>query len=194
MLWRETCAMNERLGFVLEVERGERSVSELCRVFGISRKTGYKVLGRYRELGLVGLEERSRAPHTHPHAMSEQTKVEIVRLRLRFPDWGPLNLLDWLERHKPHLALPAPCTVAELLKREGMVKARKRKRHSTPYGAPFAQAGAPNDLWSADFKGQFRMGNGQLLLSAHLERLHQPLLPGLRGADSTDLCPEPPML
>jgi putative transposase len=162
MPWRETCAMNERLGFVLEVERGERSVSELCRVFGISRKTGYKFLGRYRDSGRSGLEERSRAPHTHPHAMSEQTAAQIVRLRRRFPDWGPVKLLDWLERHRPDLALPAPCTAAELLKREGLVKARQRKRHSTPYGAPFVQAAAPNDLWSADFKGQFRLGNGQL--------------------------------
>lgn len=162
MPWKETCAMNERLGFVLEVERGERTVSELCRVFGISRKTGYKFLQRYGELGAAGLEERSRAPHTHPNAMSEQAAAEIVRLRRRYPDWGPVKLLDWLERHQPDLTLPAPCTAAELLKREGLVKPRKRKRHSTPYGTPYVQAVAPNDLWSADFKGQFRMGNGRL--------------------------------
>lgn len=162
MTWKETCAMNERLGFVLEVEQTERSVSELCRVFGISRKTGYKFLERYRQFGPAGLEERSRAPHTHPNAMSKETAAQIVRLRQRFPDWGPVKLLDWLERHKPHLALPASCTAAELLKREGLVKPRARKRHSTPYGAPLVQAVAPNDLWSADFKGQFRMSNGQL--------------------------------
>jgi transposase InsO family protein len=162
MSWKDTCAMKERLGFVLEVERGERTVSELCRVFGISRKTGYKMLGRYRELGAAGLEDLSRAPHTHPNAISKETAADVVRLRRRFPDWGPLKLLDWLERHKPHLALPAPCTAAELLKREGLVKARARKRHSTPYGAPFVHATAANDLWSADFKGQFRMGNGEL--------------------------------
>lgn len=162
MSWKETCAMNERLGFVLEVERGERTVSELCRVFAVSRKTGYKMLARYREFGLAGLEERSRAPHTHPNAVSKQTTAKIVRVRRRYPDWGPVKLLDWLERHRPDLVLPAPCTVAELLKREGLVKPRVRKRHSTPYGAPFVQAVAPNDLWSADFKGQFRMGNGEL--------------------------------
>ena len=162
MPWKETCAMNERLGFVLEVERGERTMSELCRVFGVSRKTGYKMLTRYRQFGPAGVEERSRAPHTHPNAMSEQTAAEIVRLRQRFPDWGPLKLLDWLERHPPARALPAPCTVAELLKREGLVKPRVRQRRATPYGAPFVQAVAPNDLWSADFKGQFRMGNGAL--------------------------------
>jgi putative transposase len=162
MPWKETCAMNERLGFVLEVERGERTMSELCRVFGVSRKTGYKMLARYRQFGPAGVEERSRAPHTHPNAMSEQTAAEIVRLRRRFPDWGPLKLLDWLERHPPARVLPAPCTVAELLKREGLVKPRVRKRRATPYGAPFVQAVAPNDLWSADFKGQFRMGNGAL--------------------------------
>jgi len=161
MTWKATDPMNERLGFVVEVERGERTMSELCRVFTVSRKTGYKWLARYRELGAVGLEERSPAPHHHANAMNPRTAVEIVRLRRRFPDWGPLKLLDWLERRRPELALPAPCTAAELLKREGLVKSRARKRHSTPYGAPFVQAVAPNDLWSADFKGQFRMGNGQ---------------------------------
>lgn len=162
MPWKETCAMNERLGFVLEFEAGERTMSELCRVFGISRKTGYKLLARYREFGVAGVEERSRAPHAHPNAVSKQAAAAIVQLRRRFPDWGPLKLLDWLERRRPELALPAPCTAAQLLKREGLVKPRERKRHSTPYGAPFVQAGAPNDLWSADFKGQFRMGNGEL--------------------------------
>jgi transposase InsO family protein len=162
MPWKETCAMNERLGFVLEVECGERTVSELCRVFGISRKTGYKWLERYREHGEASLEERSRAPHHHPNVMSEETATQIVRVRRAHPDWGPEKLLDWLSRRKPELALPAICTAAELLKREGLVKPRKRKRHATPYGAPFVQAVAPNDLWSADFKGQFRMGNGEL--------------------------------
>jgi len=154
--------MNERLGFVLEVDRGERTVSELCRVFGISRKTGYKFLDRYHEFGPAGLNERSRAPHTHPNAMSPATAAAIVRLRRRCPDWGAVKLLDWLERHRPDLVLPAPCTAAELLKREGLVKPRGRKRHSPPYGAPLVQALAPNDLWSADFKGQFRMRNGEL--------------------------------
>lgn len=162
MPWKETCAMKERLGFVLEVARGERTVSELCRVFGISRKTGYKWLNRYEELGEAGVEERSRAPHHRPQCMSEHSALEIIRVRRRHPDWGPVTVLDWLERRMPHLALPAASTVAELLKRAGLVKERKRKRHATPYGAPFVQAQAPNDLWSADFKGQFRMGNGEL--------------------------------
>lgn len=161
MPWKETCAMNERLGFVCEVDRGERTVSELCRVFGISRKTGYKWLQRYRESGQAGLEERSRAPHSHPNAMSAESAAQIIRVRQRHPDWGPVKVLDWLERHRGDLTLPAPCTAAELFKREGLVKARERKRHSTPYGAPFVQAVAPNELWSADFKGHFRMGNAQ---------------------------------
>jgi putative transposase len=162
MTWKETCAMNERLGFVLEVEQTERTVSELCCVFGISRKTGYKFLERYRQFGPAGLEDRSRAPHTHPNAMSKETAAQIVRLRRRHRDWGAVKLLDWLERHKPELALPAPSTAAQLLKREGLVRPRRRIRRSPPYGAPLVQAVASNDLWSADFKGQFRMGNGQL--------------------------------
>ena len=114
MPWKETCAMNERLGFVIEVERGERTVSELCRVFGISRKTGYKCLERYREFGEAGLEERSRAPHHHPNAMSKETATEIVRVRRLYPDWGPDKVLDWLERrHRRHVPALAGCRSAQ---------------------------------------------------------------------------------
>jgi transposase InsO family protein len=161
MPWKETYAMNERLGFVLEVDRGERTVSELCRVFGISRKTGYKLLARYRQFGAEGLADRSRAPHSRPHAMSEATARALLRLRGRYRDWGPLKLLDWLERQRPELVLPSPSTVSELLKREGLVKPRARRRHSTPYGAPFVQASAANELWSVDFKGDFLTRHGQ---------------------------------
>jgi putative transposase len=161
MSWKETCPMKERIGLIAELERGERTMSELCRIFGVSRKTGYKWLARYRQGGTPGLEDRSRAPHRRACTVGEAVKAELLELRARHPDWGPRKLLDWCVLNRPELELPAPSTVALLLGRHGLVKPRGASRSRTPYGAPFVVAVAPNELWSADFKGQFRTGDGR---------------------------------
>ena len=162
MTWKETCPMKERVGFIVELQRGERTMSETCRIFGVSRKTGYKWLDRYQQFGAAGLEDQSRAPHAHPNAVAEDVKARLLQVRLRHPDWGPIKLLDWLALNEPQWCLPVASTVAALLGRHALVKLRRRHRRSVPYGAPFVQATAPNELWSADFKGQFRLGNGRL--------------------------------
>lgn len=161
MTWRETCAMKEKIGLVAELERGERTMSELCRIFQVSRKTGYKWWARYCEEGVPGLEERSRAPYHRADRVSAEVVQALLELRARHPDWGPRKLLDWLALRRRELARPACSTVALLLARHGLVKPRRANRRSVPYGAPFVVAGAPNELWSADFKGQFRMGDGR---------------------------------
>jgi transposase InsO family protein len=162
MAWKETCVMDERLSFVHEVERGERSVAELCRVFGISRKTGYKWIGRFRQEGEAALVDRSRAPRTHPNVTDEAVAQLIVQGRRRHPDWGPEKLLDWLApRHRSIEGWPAVSTAAEILKRAGLVKARRRIRTAIPFRAPFTQVDKPNSLWSADFKGYFKTGDGR---------------------------------
>ena len=162
MTWRHTDPMKERQAFVLEYERGERTMSELCRVFNVSRRTGYKLLARYREEGVSGLADRSRAPHHHANAVDPEVARQLLELRRRHADWGPVTLLSWLAPRVAGVKLPAASTVAELLRRHGLIKARARQRHSTPYGAPFVQAHAPNELWGADFKGQFRVHDGHL--------------------------------
>lgn len=162
MSWRHTEPMKERLAFIVEFERGERTMSELCSVFNVSRKTGYKWIARKREEGVSGLADRSRAPHDHPNALDPEVARQLLELRARHPDWGPVTLLSWLESRAPDKKLPVPSTVAELLRRHNLIEARSRRRRSIPYGAPFAQAHAPNELWSADFKGQFRVHDGHL--------------------------------
>jgi transposase InsO family protein len=152
--------MKEKFGLIAELERGERTMSELCRVLNVSRKTGYKWWARYREQGVAGLEERSRAPHHRVDRVSAEVVQALLELRAQHPDWGPCTLLSWLAMRRPQLARPAPSTVALLLARHGLVKPRRAHRRSVPYGAPFVTASAPNELWSADFKGQFRMGDG----------------------------------
>lgn len=161
MGWKETCAVSERMRFVLEVARGERSIAECCRLAGISRKTGYKWLERYDEGGALDLVDRSRAPHEHPNAVPLGIKAMLLEARAQHPTWGAVKLLGWLGRRHPNHRFPAPSTVSELLKRAGLVKPRRRSLRTPPYGQPFMQALEPNAIWSADFKGEFRTGDGR---------------------------------
>ena len=88
MGWEETCAVTERMKFVLEVKRGARTVAECCRLAGVSRKTGYKWLARYDEGGVQGLEDRSRAPHAHPNAIALEVKAMLLEARRQHPSWA----------------------------------------------------------------------------------------------------------
>ena len=161
MGWRETCAVSERMRFVLEVQRGERSIADACRLAGVSRKTGYKWLGRYEQGGALALQDRSRAPHTHPNAITAPVKAMLLEARELHPSWGAVKLLAWLSRRQPACAFPAASTVSELLKRAGLVRPRRRRPHVPAYARAFMQAAEPNDVWSADFKGEFRTGDGR---------------------------------
>jgi len=156
MGWKETCAVSERMKFILDVRRGECSIAEACRLAGISRKTGYKWLDRYDEGGALALLDRSRAPHEHPNAVPLQTKAMLLQARQQHSNWGALKLLAWLSRRYPKHRFPAPSTVCELLKRAGLVKPRRRSPRTPAYTHPFLHATEPNAVWSADFKGHFR--------------------------------------
>jgi len=152
--------MNERMSFMMEIERAERSVSEICRQFGISRKTGYKWIARFGQRGVDGLEEHSRAPVSHPNAIDPAVMAKVLQLRKRHADWGPQKLLVYLAQRHPQIHWPAISTAAQWLNRHGLIKTRKPRNRTAPYSAPFVRAGAANELWSADFKGQFRTGDG----------------------------------
>ncbi len=161
--------MTERTKFVLEWERrwnageGRVDVAELCRAFGVSRPTGYRWIARYQEAGhdVAALADRSRRPHTSPQAVSEEIRDRIVDLRKLHPRWGPRKLRAWLADHYPARYVPAPSTLAELLRRYGLCAPRRRARRRTPPAtAPLAAATAPNAVWTIDFKGHFRTGDG----------------------------------
>ena len=160
MPWNETCAMGERMKFIVECERQEYSMAAVCRSFGISRKTGYKWVRRYETEGPSGLEERSRAPHNHPNAVSEQIEQLIVGARAAHPTWGPKKLKAWLERREPAQPWPAASTFGRILRRHGLSARRRRTRSVAPYTEPFIDTQQANDTWCADFKGWFRTGEG----------------------------------
>jgi putative transposase len=153
--------MTEKARFCIAYDRGEVSMSELCRQYGISRKTGYQVLARWRQEGVAGLAERSHAPHVCPHAVSEAVRRELLSVRHRHPTWGPKKIKARLEQTHPERAWPAASTIGDLLDREGLTVPRKRRRHAAPRTAPLGHCREANDTWSMDFKGWFRTGDGQ---------------------------------
>lgn len=159
MPWKETCVMDERLKFIGEYLKQERSMSALCKEFNISRKTGYKLVHRYVMEGFYGLYDRSRTPHHHPHAVGEDIITAILSLRNRYPRWGARKLHAWLYKHSPGVDWPSVSTIGRILLRQGKIIPRRRSRRTPPYTRPFQDCRAPNDVWCADFKGWFKTGN-----------------------------------
>lgn len=160
MPWRETNCMDERIKFLSEYLRQERSMAALCREFGISRKTGHKWVGRYLVAGPPGLLDRSRAPRHSPGEITEEMVSAILALRQAHGHWGPRKLRAWLEQHRPRTVWPAASTIGRILTRYGMVIPRRRSRRGPPYQEPFRACSAPNAVWCADFKGWFQTGDG----------------------------------
>src|SRR5579863_50680 len=127
MPWKETCVVDEKLAFIAEYLGGELPMTALCERFGISRDTGYRLVGRYEEEGAGGLVPRSRAPHRHGMAMAEEIAAAILALRRERAYWGPKKLRAVLARRDPKQPWPAPSTIGELLRREGLSAPRRRR-------------------------------------------------------------------
>lgn len=160
MGWMETCAVKERMRFLVAVEKRDESFAAICRRFGVSRRVGYKWLGRYQEEGIEGLWDRSRAPQNHPYAIADDICERCLAVRRAHPTWGPLKVRAYLQRRAPATDWPAVSTIGALFDREGLTVKRKLRRRSPPSSAPFAHCGAANDVWCIDFKGWFLTGDG----------------------------------
>jgi transposase InsO family protein len=153
--------MDQRVRFVVAVSSSGLSMSEACRQFGVSRKSGYKWLERYKTYGPGGLVDRSRAPKVVPWALAEEMADRLVDVRQSHPTWGARKVLDYLRRKHPRLHLPAPSTVADLFLRRGLVTSHPRRSRHHKAGTPLGHVHGPNDGWCADFKGHFRVGDGR---------------------------------
>lgn len=161
MPWSETQVIDERISFVMACERGIWSVEQLSTAFGVSRKTGYKWLNRYHRYGKVGLEDRSRAVHRHPNAVSEAVVRLILEFRRRHPRWGPKKLKSLLEASHPRVSIPAQSTIGEVLRRAGASGSRRRHRQVLDTETrPSQAAEEANDVWTADYKGWIRNRDG----------------------------------
>jgi len=162
MPWDERTRMDQRVRFIGALESSAFTMTELCHEFRISRKTGYKWARRYSEEGLDGLKDRSRAPKSCSHRTTSQYEQALVDERRKHPLWGPRKLLVVLRRRHPEWSLPAPSTAGEILKRHSLVEPRRRRRRHPPPAKPVIEARQPNDVWTGDFKGEFRMGDRRL--------------------------------
>jgi len=160
MTWQETDPVNERVKFVTAAQSGRHAMTELCVKFGISRKTGYKILRRYKEDGVDGLRDQSRAPRRHPNQTAPGVEALILRVRKAHPTWGSKKILAVLERDHGGEEWPVRSTIDEVLKRAGVVEPRQPRRRRQPSAPPLVPAIAPNDVWSIDYKGWFRVGDG----------------------------------
>lgn len=158
MPWKETCQMDQRLSFIVAVNESEESIAALCRRFGISRKTGYKWMDRYELEGPSGLEERAPVARTSPHRLVETVEDLIVALRKEQPTWGPKKLrAALLERGMA--TMPAVSTVGEVLKRNGLIRPRRRRVRTPPSVTSLTVGQQANDVWCVDFKGDFALGD-----------------------------------
>jgi len=157
MPWKESNLMDERLRFVARLLEGEK-MAVMCREFGISRKTGYKIFNRYKDDGLRGLEDRGRSPYRHPNKLPFQVEAAILRIKREHSSWGAPKIRDKLIKLYAEIKPPANSTIHSVLDRNGLVKRRKRRRYKAE-GTELGDAKTPNALWCADYKGEFRMGN-----------------------------------
>ena len=185
MPWSQTTPMHQRTLFIADHLRGLRSVTELCAEYGISRKTAYKWIERYIRRGPAGLEDRSRRPRRAPNATASGVVNALVELRHRHPTWGAKKLLAFLARRHPDWNLPGRSVTCALLKRRGLVLRKTPRRAIGHPGKPSPLILAPNHVWCADFKGQFRMGNGRYCYPLTVTDGHSRFLLGCQGLTST---------
>jgi putative transposase len=169
MPWKVSDAVKERTRFVLKWEEryeastdGRVNISELCRMFGVSRQTGYEWIGRYRETStLEALVDRSRRPHKSPTKVDEEIESMVVAARKQRPTWGARKLRHVLLAHHPSLEWPSASCMTAILVRHGLVTQR-RKRRKAPVSVklPFAACDRANSVWCIDFKGKFQTRDG----------------------------------
>jgi len=186
MSWKETCAVEERMRFMMAVEKGEESFAAICRRFDVSRRIGYKWLSRFEEEGAAGLFDRSRAPRHHPQAVAANIAERCLEVRRAHPTWGPVKVRAYLERRSSNTDWPAASTIGELFDQEGLTVKRRLRRRSPPSSAPFADCNAANDVWCIDFKGWFLTGDGKRCEPLTITDAHSRYLLRCQALSRTD--------
>jgi putative transposase len=160
MPWSHTSPMDQKTQFIADYLRDRLSMTELCQLYGVSRKTGYKWVDRYLTHGPQGLEARSRRPSTSPRQTPDYVVAAILEARQRHPSWGAKKLVSILSPRHPRWPWPARSTVCDILSRHGLVPKKRQRRAIGHPGKPASHISAPNTVWSADFKGHFKTGDG----------------------------------
>ena len=181
MPWKESCAMDQKIQMIGNWLSSEYSITELSEMYGVSRKTIYKWIGRYETAGEDGLKELPRAPWDHPNETPSELVANILAVKYRHMKWGPRKVVAWLRNQYPDKKWPSYSTANGILKKNGLVKSHKVRRRTPPYTEPFIGCNRPNAVWSADFKGQFRMGDGRLCYPLTITDNNSRYLLGCQG-------------
>ena len=189
MTWKETCTVSERRLFVEAWLSQDFSVAALCERFNVSRKTGHKWINRFKEEGMSGLGDRSRARHSQEHQTPADTVERILALKYAHSDWGPVTIQSALYRAEPNARWPAVSTIGAMLAAHGLVKPRRPRQKVPPHSQPLAHATQPCAVWSADFKGQFRLGDGSWCYPLTMTDNHSRLLLACEGLAGPQLEP-----
>ena len=185
MPWSQTSPMDQRTQFIADYLRDRLSMTELCARYGVSRKTGYKWIDRYLTHGPQGLEARSCRPNNSPRQTPDCVVAAILEARRQHPFWGAKKLLSILSKRHPRRSWPARSTVCDILSRHGLVPKKRNRRPIGHPGKPTTPINAPNDVWSADFKGHFKTGDGRYCHPLTVTDGHSRLLLGCQALSST---------
>ena len=175
--------MDEKMKFIARLLEGEK-MAPLCREYGISRKTGHKIWSRYQKTGIEGLSDRSRRPYRYAHQLPMQVEKEILRLKKEKPNWGAPKIRELLVRRFPEIKAPAVSTVHAVLDRHDLVKRQKNRRYKAEGTSLTLATRKPNELWCADYKGEFMMGNQRYCYPLTITDFHSRFLLACEALES----------
>jgi putative transposase len=193
MPWRQTSPMDQKIQFIADYLRRTLAITELCALYGVSRKTGYKWIERYLTSGPPGLEDRSRTPCSRPHQTPQHVVEAIIEVRCRHPSWGAKKRLSILQTRHPSWSLPGRSTVCDILRRHRLVPKKRHHRHIGHPGKPTTLMATPNEVWSADFKGQFKTGDGLYCYPLTVADGYSRFLLGCQALSSTRVAEAKPV-
>jgi len=155
MPWKITEPMDQKIQLIADWQNIQHSITDLSKKYGISRKTVYKWCARYKEQGIDGLKDQNRTPKYSPNRTTDDIIKLLIKEKLKNRKRGPVKIYHQIKRQYPDIKLPSPSTISHWLKKNGLVHRRKKRTHVPPYAEPFITVQSPNDVWSADYKGQF---------------------------------------
>jgi transposase InsO family protein len=158
MPWKDTSTMEQKVEFICEWLSGSYTISELCRFYGISRPSAYLLIGRYEKLGIEGLLDKSKAPGNHPNKTKKEVEDRILSLKKQHKRWGAKKIYKLLFNFFTENEIPSVVTIHNILFRHGLVCPQRRIRRVKPV-YPIFDPKECNEVWSADYKGKFKMGN-----------------------------------
>jgi len=185
MPWKVTDVLDERTRFVMAYSEGSFTMAELCRIYGIARKTGYTWWRRYEAEGVLGLPDRRYGAGSHPNQTALAIEEEILQLKYLHPFWGAKKLRGHLTKHKGD-CWPVLSTFGEILRRKGLTKPQGKRLRVPLYTKPFEKVEAANQLWCADFKGWFRTGKGERIDPLTVTDAHSRYLLRCQNVGKTD--------